>query len=410
MKLLVFAHTPPPHHGQSYMVELMLKNFGGDLRKGPPPASGTHGFECYHVNARFSRSLEDIGEFQGTKLFLILFFCLQAIWCRFRYGVTNFYYVPAPGKRVAVYRDWLVLGLCRPFFKKTIFHWHAAGLAKWLETSVQMRTRSLTYFWFKQADLSIVISNYNVADAEKLRPKKISVVNNGIPDPCVDFVQTVLPRRKARVAMRSQRLAGVTPSLEPLKNAGADPLVVKVLFLAHSSREKGLFAAVAAVELANRTLAAQSSPLRMKLVATGSFVSDAEKAEFESQVLASEFPGTFEHLGFVAGTQKDQLLRESDLFCFPTLYLGENQPVNLIEAMAYGLPVVTTRWRSLPEMFPADYAGLVDNQDPEKIATALLGLMASGIGEDLREIFLKRFTVEHHLENLAEAVHALEKS
>ena len=30
MKLLVFAHTPPPHHGQSYMVKLMLDGFGGD--------------------------------------------------------------------------------------------------------------------------------------------------------------------------------------------------------------------------------------------------------------------------------------------------------------------------------------------------------------------------------------------
>ena len=33
MKLLVFAHTPPPHHGQSYMVQLMLEGFGGDRRK-----------------------------------------------------------------------------------------------------------------------------------------------------------------------------------------------------------------------------------------------------------------------------------------------------------------------------------------------------------------------------------------
>jgi hypothetical protein len=31
MKLLVFAHTPPPHHGQSYMVKLMLDGFGGDV-------------------------------------------------------------------------------------------------------------------------------------------------------------------------------------------------------------------------------------------------------------------------------------------------------------------------------------------------------------------------------------------
>ncbi len=33
MKLLVFAHTPPPHHGQSYMVKLMLDGFGGDVRR-----------------------------------------------------------------------------------------------------------------------------------------------------------------------------------------------------------------------------------------------------------------------------------------------------------------------------------------------------------------------------------------
>ena len=409
MKLLVFAHTPPPHHGQSYMVELMLKNFGGDRRGAKAGPPGKYDFECYHVNARFSKSLEDIGEFQGAKLFLILYFCLQAVWCRFRYGVTNFYYVPAPGKRVAVYRDWLVLCLCRPFFKRVIFHWHAAGLAKWLETSVQMRTRTLTYHWFRQAALSIVISNYNVADAEKLRPRQITVVSNGIPDPCPDYRANVLPGRQARLAVRRQLLAGATPSPADLRAAGADPHLVRVLFLAHSSREKGLFAAAQGVDLANATLAAQASPLRLKLLATGSFVSEEEKAEFDRFAQASDFRGCFEHLGFVAGTQKNRILREADVFCFPTLYLGENQPVNLIEAMAYGLPVVTTRWRSLPEMFPADYPGLVDDQDPAKIAAALLRLMASDIGEQLRETFLNRFTLEHHLTNLAAAIHSLEK-
>ena len=64
MKLLVFAHTPPPHHGQSYMVQLMLAGFGGDARKKNSTTPSAHGIECYHVNARFSRGLEDIGEFQ----------------------------------------------------------------------------------------------------------------------------------------------------------------------------------------------------------------------------------------------------------------------------------------------------------------------------------------------------------
>jgi len=408
MKLLVFAHTPPPHHGQSYMVELMLKQFGGDWRGRTGPDDSAHGIQCYHVNARFSRSLEDVGEFQGVKLLLILWFCLTAIWCRFRHGVTNFYYVPAPGKRVAVYRDWLVMFLCRPFFNRLILHWHAAGLAKWLETCVQMRTRALTYHWFKNADLSIVISHYNVADAEKLRAQMIRVVSNGIPDPCPDYAATVLPRRQARLAARRRLVAPDAPAPEEPATAGNDPHVVQVLYIAHCCQEKGLFAAAHGVVLANAALAVEHSPLRFKLVAAGIFVTPAERAEFDRIMKLPGYAGVVEHVGFVAGAEKDRVLREADLFCFPTVYLGENQPVNLIEAMAYGLPVVTTRWRSLPEMFPDNYPGLVADQTPELVAGALRALVNRGDGSELREHFAGHFTLEHHVKNLAAAMHGVE--
>src|SRR5688572_7506682 len=121
MKLLVFAHVPPPHHGQSYMVKLMLEGFGGDARKrltGVPPPS----VECYHINARFSDTLEDIGTFRLGKFLLLLRYCFEAIWCRFRYGIEAFYYVPAPGKRAALIRDWVVMLLCRPFFTHFVHH------------------------------------------------------------------------------------------------------------------------------------------------------------------------------------------------------------------------------------------------------------------------------------------------
>ena len=166
MKLLVFAHTPPPHHGQSYMVQLMLAGFGGDCRSAAKRSLSaaeasegrSFGIDCYHVNARLSQKLEDIGDLRIGKFILLIGYCAQAIWCRLRYGVANFYYIPAPGKRSALYRDWMVMLLCRPFFKRIILHWHAAGLAKWLETVVQMRSRSLTYHFMKQVDLSIVLS------------------------------------------------------------------------------------------------------------------------------------------------------------------------------------------------------------------------------------------------------------
>src|SRR5437879_5688201 len=176
MNLLVFAHTPPPHHGQSYMVQLMLAGFGGDQRKSGRRSrleereghQSSFGIQCYHVNARLSQKLEDIGDLRIGKFILLLGYCAQAVWCRFRYGVTTFYYIPAPGKRSALYRDWLVMLICRRFFKRIILHWHAAGLAKWLETVMQMRSRSLTYHFMKQVDLSIVLSRDNRVDAERL--------------------------------------------------------------------------------------------------------------------------------------------------------------------------------------------------------------------------------------------------
>ena len=410
MKLLVFAHVPPPHHGQSYMVQLMLNGFGGDCRKSRNKSGARNGYgiDCYHVDARFSKSLADVGELQIGKVPLILFYCLQAIWCRFRYGVTNFYYVPAPGKSVALYRDWLVMFICRPFFKEIILHWHAAGLAKWLETSVQIRTRAVTYHAFKQPALSIVISNYNVADAEKLLSRRIRRVNYGIPDPCRDFEKTVLPRRKARFAARTKLLRNEPVGPADLEATGGDPQIVKVLYLAHYMREKGLFAAAQAVVLANQILTRRKCPVQMKLLAAGTFVTDEEKLEFDGLLKNPEFARAVDCLGFVSGLKKENALREADLFCFPTRYSAENQPVTLIEAMAFGLPIVTTRWRSIPEMFPPDYPGLVADQSTGPIADALLALMTRDNGEYLREHFLSRFTIERHLTNLAEALRSVE--
>jgi len=195
MKLLVFAHTPPPHHGQSYMVQLMLDGFGGDcrdptVRRRRAPQCGAEArsqIECYHVNVRLSKQLEEIGDIRVWKMLLLVWYCLEAIWCRFRYGVTNMYYVPAPGKKSALFRDWLVMALCRPFFKRVVLHWHASGLAKWLETAVQIRSRAITYRYLKQVDLSIVLSAYGRADALKLLPRCTVIVGNGIPDPCPNF-------------------------------------------------------------------------------------------------------------------------------------------------------------------------------------------------------------------------------
>jgi glycosyltransferase involved in cell wall biosynthesis len=115
-----------------------------------------------------------------------------------------------------------------------------------------------------------------------------------------------------------------------------------------------------------------------------------------------------EILGFVSAERKFQALRDADLFCFPTYYLAEGQPANLIEALAFGLPIITTRWRAIPEMFAENYPGFVNPKSPGEIAEKLRLLATNDISEQLREIFLRRFTIEQHLAKMAEAFRSVE--
>jgi glycosyltransferase involved in cell wall biosynthesis len=413
MKLVVFAHTPPPHHGQSYMVQLMLEGFGGDVRGRKPGAVSPFGIECYHVNARFSETLEDVGEFQGTKILLVFWFCLQALWLRFRHGATHLYYVPAPGKAVALYRDWLVMLFCRPFFHGVILHWHAAGLAKWLEMASSSLARSLTYRLYRPVTLSIVLSQYNAGDAEKLLSRNVRVVPNGIADPCPDFKEAILPRRRARVAARQKLLAGGALSPWEVQAAGGDPQVIKVLFLAHCMRQKGLFDALEGVVEAEHRLRGAGLPLSLELIVAGEFPQAPERAEFERRL--AELAGRADspqvkYVGFVSGDRKWQSFAGADIFCFPTYYYAESFGLVIVEAMAFGLPVVTTRWRTIPELFPDNYPGLVPTRSPGQIAEALQRAAGLDLTESMRGLFLERYTFATHLSRLAEAIRSVESA
>ena len=390
------------------MVQLILEGFGGDRRHpNGIQVQPDYGIECYHVNARVSKNLEDIGGVRFGKLFLLLGHCWQAIWCRFRYGATTLYYVPAPGKAAALYRDWLVMFLCRPFFRQVVFHWHATSLAKWLETCTALAVRSFTFRLLGRADLSIVLSQYNQFNADKLWPHRIAIVPNGIPDPCPHFATVVLPRRQVRLAARKKLLAGQELSACERAQAGAHPELVRVLFLAHCSREKGLFDGVCAVLAANEQLRARRSSLSFQLIVAGDFPDARERQEFD-RLCAGPGGTAIRYAGFVHGPQKAQALLDADLLCFPSHW--ENQPVSVIEALAFGLPPVITRLPSVLEMLPPGYAAVADPGSPDQIAAALLGLIVFEDFATLRERFVANFTLQGFFSNLASALHSLELS
>jgi len=411
MKLVLFAHVPPPTHGQSLMVRQLLDFMGGDKsRPGAAPAGPPPPVACYHVDARFSTTLADVGQPRLGKL-LPLFRHVARVWyLRWRHGADCFFHVPAPAKRSALLRDWLVMLLCRPCFRRRVCWFQAAGLADWLEREATPGQRWLTRRLMGRPDLSIVLGEWGRRDAEALGSRRVVVVPNTVPDPCPPDAAEVLRSRAGRALARA-RLCGASASSGVPDTAGINRF--RLLFLSLCTREKGLFDTLQAAALVNQRLAGAGSPLRVELAVAGEFPDAAERADFEQRSRAPEWRDAdgrplLRHHGFVEGEAKVALLRDSDCLCFPTYYAAEGFPLVLVEAMAWGLHIVTTRWRIIPELFPDGFDGLVEPRQPAQIADAIERRLLRAPETELRRRYEQRYAVEPCLGSIRRALLELE--
>jgi glycosyltransferase involved in cell wall biosynthesis len=89
---------------------------------------------------------------------------------------------------------------------------------------------------------------------------------------------------------------------------------------------------------------------------------------FEAAVAASPWRDRLVRLGYVSQAHRARLLRGATLFAFPSVYEGFGFPP--LEAMAAGVPVVTTTAGALPEVV-GDGAELVEPGDVDALATAI---------------------------------------
>jgi glycosyltransferase involved in cell wall biosynthesis len=244
----------------------------------------------------------------------------------------------------------------------------------------------------------VVLDEHGRRDIEIFSPRRVAVVPNGIPDPCPDFASVLLPERQQRLRNH-------------LKASSDRPAPFALLYLAHATRSKGLFDTLDAVAMANARLTAEKNPVRFRLTVAGAFVDREEEAAFQERLrrddLALAMGDTIDravvYAGYVEPPEKDRLLRACDALCFASFFPNEGQPVSIIEALAYGMPVLLSRWRGLPEMVPSPLAHLAEPRDPASVAQALPQLLNEGRFEDYRQVFLDRYLLASHCRRLREA-------
>ena len=78
--------------------------------------------------------------------------------------------------------------------------------------------------------------------------------------------------------------------------------------------------------------------------------------------------------GWVSGDYKTKLLENADIFCLPSTY--DAFPMSMVEAMAYGIPVVAVRWGGVPDMVSDGYSGfLAEQAQADEISEAIKKLL-----------------------------------
>ncbi len=143
----------------------------------------------------------------------------------------------------------------------------------------------------------------------------------------------------------------------------AEGAQLRLFFISWVRAEKGVRDLLAALQMLS--LEEQS---QVECDIFGPIVDDYA-AEFEAAL--ADTPSA-SYGGVLDNTHVHETMQAYDALIFPTYYQGEGYPGVIVEAMAAGLPVITTDYRSIPDMIDDGVNGLlVPPRDPQALTDAI---------------------------------------
>jgi glycosyltransferase involved in cell wall biosynthesis len=136
-----------------------------------------------------------------------------------------------------------------------------------------------------------------------------------------------------------------------------------LLFLSNLYPEKGI------VDFLDALLMLQQSNIPFKASIGGSFEVSSKHIVLEKMRKIDE--KSIEYHGFVSGSQKQELLQKANVFVLPTYYKIEGQPISIIEALATGNIIVTTRQGGIPDIISEKQGFFVEKNNPANLFETL---------------------------------------
>ncbi len=307
-KTLFYIELPPPIHGMTYLNKIIFDEFK------------TYD-TCNFYNTNFTDNVSDIGSSSLFKVFRNIKIIIKS-WKKFFLIKPDKVYIVLSATKFGIIRDFLILLPSIVFNKKRILHLHGF-------TYFDVYQNSLLYkFLFKiisYKSILIVLCNTHKNRAYQVfNHKNIYILYNTL-------------QKNIKVEY---------------KNIHSP---IRLLYISNISKDKGIIDLMKSVQNIEN----------IELTIAGNFWKDKE--EFMLILKESE---NINYIGFADEEKKQELFSTHDIFCLPSK-LNEGSPISIIEAMAYGLPVISTNKGCIKEMINSCGIILSDNFDKSEFLEAI---------------------------------------
>lgn len=347
MKILFIAPLPPPTNGQSLAASILFDNWNKN-------------HDLHLVNMAKKKREQNILDrlIRGLEVFT---FFRQV----FKYRKNNnIVYLTLSESLGGNLKDILIYIICYNNISNFVVHMlGGAGMKKILEKNILLY--HVNKFFLKKVKAVIVEGEIQYQTfAKVINQEKIHIIPNFAEDYLFSTKDDILKKY-------------------------TDTKTINILYLSNLIYGKGYNElADAYIELT------EDLQKKIKLTFVGGFKNLSDQELFFNKI--KYFPG-IDYLGnFISGNEKKNLYLNNHIFCLPTYYPFEGQPISILEAYATGCFIITTNHSGIPQIFKNGINGIEVSKKSSSSIRDALELVVDDINK-LKEISLYNLSTSKRL-------------
>jgi len=361
--ILIIGPVPPPFHGASYAIKLLIDS---TLKKQ---------YKLIHINTPFVDAISELRKFSYKKLWRFSKYLFQIIFVLFFKKIGTVIICPAFNK-IAFLKDGFYTFICKKVFNKPVIWWVHGSEIDTIK-NINGNLQKIFRFYFGLPNTIVTVGNRFINNLKTWTNGSMLTHNHyGLPNQ-----QIVLDKKCSKK--------------------------ITVCYLSNMIESKGwkiLFDAAQEISREHNNIQFQ-------------FYGKAENEMHYQELLKifsqTAFKENICYFGPIYGQEKINALKNADIFCFPTYYPIEAFPIAILEAMQFGLPVITTNHAAIPEAIIDGKGGfIIPIKNKNALIEKILYLIhhpeeREKMGKFNQRHFKNHFTLEKHVERWSEIIEAV---